>query len=566
MADNNYRSYRSRDPVAPSSADAPEPAWGPQDDPLAELARLIGQSDPMNDVARDDGVPADGQDWTAGDRYAGPSELAEDNYDPRYEDRQERRQERRYDERHEPPRLPDPYPQYRAAPPVQTRDYGLPATAPAPRLKDTRDDAPSYAVAPPRYRDEQVPPDSIELPAFLPRSREDRYEYDDQDYAGSDPQYALEDDEEEAPSGRRRGGLVVIAAVLGLAVLGTAGAFAYRSMFGSSMLPSLPPIIRADEGPTKIMPNAGTSQTGSSDQANASGADSADKLVPRQETPVVMPQPPGAAPSTAPRVVSTIPIFPDPTPGPPSGMTPGAAPTTVAPWPVAQAGAPAAAAPVPLAQRIPANQPAAANPEMSSAPGAPTPSAVPGAKVIHTVPIRPDQMGGAATVAASPTSATPAPPPPAQPAPVPRTVAHHPVKPAPAPAPTARADANAPLSIVPSQGNAPPATPARVSPAPARPTAVASARSAAPSAAAGGYAVQVSSQRSEADAQTEFRVLQAKFPDQLGGRQPRVRRADLGDKGIYYRAMVGPFASAEQAAQMCSSLKAAGGSCIVQKD
>jgi cell division septation protein DedD len=83
---------------------------------------------------------------------------------------------------------------------------------------------------------------------------------------------------------------------------------------------------------------------------------------------------------------------------------------------------------------------------------------------------------------------------------------------------------------------------------------------------AGGYAVQVSSQRSEAEAQTAFRALQAKFPDQLGGRQPLVRRADLGDKGIFYRALIGPFASMEQAAAMCSSLKAAGGTCIVQRD
>ena len=45
-----------------------------------------------------------------------------------------------------------------------------------------------------------------------------------------------------------------------------------------------------------------------------------------------------------------------------------------------------------------------------------------------------------------------------------------------------------------------------------------------------------------------------------------VRRADLGDKGIYYRALVGPFASMEQAAGMCSNLKAAGGNCIVQKN
>jgi cell division septation protein DedD len=83
--------------------------------------------------------------------------------------------------------------------------------------------------------------------------------------------------------------------------------------------------------------------------------------------------------------------------------------------------------------------------------------------------------------------------------------------------------------------------------------------------ASGGYAVQVSSQRSEADAQAAFRALRAKFPNQLGGREPIVRRADLGAKGIYYRAMVGPFASMEEAAGMCSNLKAAGGTCLVQR-
>ncbi len=84
--------------------------------------------------------------------------------------------------------------------------------------------------------------------------------------------------------------------------------------------------------------------------------------------------------------------------------------------------------------------------------------------------------------------------------------------------------------------------------------------------AAGGYAVQVTSQRSEADAQAEFRTLRAKFPTQLGGREPIIRRADLGAKGVYYRALVGPFASADQAAELCSKLKAAGGSCLVQRD
>jgi cell division protein FtsN len=59
--------------------------------------------------------------------------------------------------------------------------------------------------------------------------------------------------------------------------------------------------------------------------------------------------------------------------------------------------------------------------------------------------------------------------------------------------------------------------------------------------------------------------LQAKYPNLLGGRAPIIRRADLGAKGVYYRAMVGPFASADQATELCSNLKSAGASCLVQK-
>jgi cell division septation protein DedD len=83
---------------------------------------------------------------------------------------------------------------------------------------------------------------------------------------------------------------------------------------------------------------------------------------------------------------------------------------------------------------------------------------------------------------------------------------------------------------------------------------------------AGGYAVQVSSQRSEGEAQAAFRSLQAKYPQELGSRHAEIRRADLGAKGIYYRALVGPFATGEQASNLCRSLKAAGGSCIVQRN
>jgi hypothetical protein len=76
----------------------------------------------------------------------------------------------------------------------------------------------------------------------------------------------------------------------------------------------------------------------------------------------------------------------------------------------------------------------------------------------------------------------------------------------------------------------------------------------------------VASERSAAEAHASFRTLQAKFPDQLGGREPIVNRTDLGADGIHYRAMVGPFASMEEAAGVCSTLKAAGGSCHVEGD
>ena len=80
------------------------------------------------------------------------------------------------------------------------------------------------------------------------------------------------------------------------------------------------------------------------------------------------------------------------------------------------------------------------------------------------------------------------------------------------------------------------------------------------------YAVQVTSERSESRAQAAFRALQAKYPSQLGGQQPIIRRANLGAAGTYYRALVGSFASAEEAAKMCSELKAAGGDCVIQKN
>jgi cell division septation protein DedD len=117
-----------------------------------------------------------------------------------------------------------------------------------------------------------------------------------------------------------------------------------------------------------------------------------------------------------------------------------------------------------------------------------------------------------------------------------------------------------PQAVRPPVAGAPPPTPTRVATVPIQ------SAPPRPQLESGGYLVQVASQRTEADAQQSFRVLQQKYPAVLGNQRASIRRVDLGEKGIYYRTQVGPFASAEEANEMCGSLKAAGGQCIVQRN
>jgi cell division septation protein DedD len=88
-----------------------------------------------------------------------------------------------------------------------------------------------------------------------------------------------------------------------------------------------------------------------------------------------------------------------------------------------------------------------------------------------------------------------------------------------------------------------------------------------PEALPSGQYVQVSSQRSEEDARASFRALQQKYPSVLGNRQPVIRTRDLGgDRGVRYRVQIGPFASADQANNLCENLKSAGGQCYVLRE
>jgi hypothetical protein len=505
MADNTFRSYRSHDPLAREQA-GPRAAAS---DPLAELARLIGQGDPYAQGAAHHDTAAPG--WAAEESYAVADNRADEPYDP--------------------PALPAATYQSREP---QERGYEDEAAAggrffsgPAATFNGFREEPDAY--------DHDEPPGlpARQVPAYA-AAPDDGYAEPPRHDAGE--AYAEDDYYDDAPSPRRRSGVVVVMAILSLAVVGTAGAFGYRAMFGGSVLPTLPPIIKASNGPNKIVPNAGEAQANSSSQAGAATTGSTENLVSREEQPVNM-EPPKAAP----RVVSTIPIINGQGSVPP-GMAASGAPGSVAsgansPWPPSPGGA----AP-----------PGAMPPPAPVAPG--QASAEP--KKIHTVTIRADQASGGEVASAAPVARSSARPVPA--APKPNTMASAPP-----------AGSNAPLSIVPgSQPEAAPPARTRVATAhaAAAPMAVASAGPVAAVASGSGYSVQVTSQRSEAEAQTAFRTLQAKFPAQLSGREPIIRRADLGDKGTYYRALVGPFASAEQAAGICSGMKAAGGNCIVQRN
>ena len=518
MADNTFRTHRSRQVPASERSGAPT---RDANDPLAELARLIGQSDPYAErqsEARErrpvaDDVAPSGRQWADEDEaeqaYATETRYAQPPAMPRATPlRQFAPQTEEPEYEHEPP-ADDQY-----FSPPSGKDGGYQDGA---DTEDPRQERPSAAARP--------------VPAFLTSApHEDTAEFAEPEHDTGD-EYAAEDYYQPSQP-RRRGGLVIVMAVLGLAVVGTAGAFAYRTTFGGSLLPALPPVIKANTSPNKLMPNSGDTQAANSGQGGTATASVAENVVSREEEPINI-----EPPKPAPRIISTIPVNNNQSAALPPSVIASAAPVTApASLPSsspAWASSPAIAAPVATAPAQP-SPPANA----AAAPQGPPPEP----KKIHTVTIRPDQAGGAdarnATRAAAPARAT-------------------------------ASDGNGPLALVPGGGDAAAAAPPRAHRSPP-PAAVASATTAstAPSetSSAAGYAVQVSSQHSETEAQSSFQALRAKYPDVLGKREPIIRRVDLGAKGVYYRALVGPFATADEAAAMCSSLKAAGGNCIAQKN
>jgi hypothetical protein len=481
--DNTLRSYRSNDPYrrAASQPDASNAA--PAGDPLAELARLIGQTDPFADTAphlqrsrhqeQPPAPPSPAGDWR---RHIEPPVYADMHTEPAHD----------YPQEAAPQQAADPHP-------IAAYD-GHPDDAHAGYDQYSHERGEPQFAADRHYPAEQDP----HAAASYDRGGQNAF------YPQGAGRYG-EEDYDDPPPRSRKSGLVTAVTLIGCAMLGTAGAYGYRTLY-SEPSHSRAPVIVADRSPAKIVPDTPNAQPPRS-QERVGAAN--ERLVSREEQPVSLPAP---ATTGSPRVVFPTPVQPLPNA---SGAQPsaGGEPKRVRTLTIRPDGTPV----------------------NDQAIGVPPPA--------------PESRAPATARAAHPTQVQRAAQPPQQQQQQQQRTT----------------STNQPLSLDP--GARPPSDPpARAQPRPVTPPAPRLAAAPSNGGVSGGYVVQVSSQRSEADARASFRALQSKYPKVLNGRQPIVRRADLGAKGVYYRAMVGPFGSSGDASQFCNNLKAAGGQCIIQRN
>jgi len=118
---------------------------------------------------------------------------------------------------------------------------------------------------------------------------------------------------------------------------------------------------------------------------------------------------------------------------------------------------------------------------------------------------------------------------------------------APAPAPAVQARESVRVAEIPK-------------PEPARPAA------AQASGGSSDWVVQVASLRSDSEARESFASLASKFSSALpGSAYADIARADLAEKGIYYRVRVVGLADKSSANRLCTTFKAQGQACFVTR-
>jgi SPOR domain len=128
----------------------------------------------------------------------------------------------------------------------------------------------------------------------------------------------------------------------------------------------------------------------------------------------------------------------------------------------------------------------------------------------------------------------------------------------------------APLAAAPTGAPQPPAGLAAGSVSPAQPAQVAGkppqattpAGKAATAQKSGGLRIQLGSVRSEEAARQEWDRIRRANPDLLASVTATPSRADLGDKGVFYRLLTAPIADADR---LCGELKRRNVGCVVAR-
>lgn len=381
---------------------------------------------------------------------------------------------------------------------------------------------------------------------------DDDFDYE-QDLERAIAETAYEDEAGDNPSGRRR--LMIAGAVVAVAVIAGAGMLG-MSFFGDDA--GAPALVRADTDPLKVRPeNPGGATVPNQDnevyqRVQAGESDAApqqESLITTVEEPLdvaaaeTLPPPatgiageagdPAAttpkaedriepatddaaalgaledSPVVTPRRVRTMVVRPDGTLVPREEIEP-------------------AAAPAPLAEPAPA---ADATPMVAALPGA--------GAALDTIPQAP---GDTALAQPAETLAE------EDEGPVvdtPQTVAV---------VPTPRAEAPAARTAAP-VAQAPAATPV---------SAPAAAAPAVAAAADGAWSMQIASQPTAEGAQATYQDLARRYGGVLQGRGVNIVRADIEGMGTYYRVRI-PAATRDDAIELCTRYKSAGGSCFVSR-
>jgi hypothetical protein len=481
------------------------PTAKPTEDPLAELARLVGQDDPFKQV------------------FAEPirTESARPER-PRIEPT-----------RAEPPRI------LRREPP------------PLNPVPDTRPGSPGFAelrAASGSLELQETPQDPFWDRHRVPEAADagrgsERADglygapttsgpADDEQWLGEDGQLPPPP-EEARPPRRGRRGLYALSVIAALAAVSAGGFYAFKG--ASVMGTSDPPTIRAAVGPAKIAPASTSSDVADQDTTvlDRNPADGAQQtqVVTREEQPVDLAQTTNAAaprsddalasptPPMEPKRVKTVTVRPDGSIVAEDGASPSRSIAPIAP--------PIAPNPVQL--------PPAAK-ALDSAPAAPAAvakTATPKTTVrVATTPKA--TTAGAGNLAAGQ---------PAKPRPAAKVAA-----PPPTPAAdTVEADATQPQATdsMPTGATGP-------------------TNDAAASGGAGGFAVQLAAPASEQEARDAATRLQKKFSAELAAYHPTIHRADAAGKQVY-RVRVGNL-TREDAVSLCEKLKAGGGACFIAKN